>query len=114
MKNTFWKLQANESFACLQIYRELLSLATFFRVYSNSEEVSYLSCQYTYSNLKTTSHIKQKIFLWLKLLENLLLVKYLISVAATLDESKQINFYSPWNNQKTYSFVMISGGKEVH
>ena len=29
--------------ACLQIYRELLSLATFLRVHSNSKEVSYLS-----------------------------------------------------------------------
>ena len=29
--------------ACLQIYQELLSLATFLRVHSNSKEVSYLS-----------------------------------------------------------------------
>ena len=53
--------------ACLQIYWELLSLATFFRVYSNSEEVSYLSCQNTYLNLKTTCHIKLKLFLWTRL-----------------------------------------------
>ena len=43
--------------ACLQIYRELLPLATFSRV-SNSEEVSYLYSQNTYLNLKTTCHIK--------------------------------------------------------
>ena len=57
---------------------------TFFRVHSNSKEVSYLSWQNTYPNLKTTCHIKLKFFLWTKLLENLLLAKYLISVAATL------------------------------
>ena len=69
---------------CLQIHRTLLSLGTFFRVHSNSKEVSYLSWQNTYPNLKTTCHIKLKFFLWTKLLENLLLAKYLISVAATL------------------------------
>ena len=37
-----------------------------------------------YPNLKTTCHIKQKFFLWTKLLENLLLAKYLISVASAL------------------------------
>ena len=70
--------------ACLQIYQELLSLVTFPRVHSNSKEVSYLSWQNMYPNLKTTSHIKLKFFLWTKLLENLLLAKYLISVAAPL------------------------------
>ena len=29
--------------ACLQIDQELLSLATFLQVHSNSEEISYLS-----------------------------------------------------------------------
>ena len=70
--------------ACLQIYRELLSLTTFLRVHSNSKEVSYLSWQNRYPKLKTTCHIKLKFFLWTKLLENLLLTKYLISVAAPL------------------------------
>ena len=37
------KVEKNVTMACLQIYRQLLSLATFFRVHSNSEEVSYLS-----------------------------------------------------------------------
>ena len=71
--------------ACLQIYRELLSLTTFFRVHSNSEQVSYLFWQKTYPNLKTTCHIKLKFFLCTKLLENLLLEKYPISVAAALN-----------------------------
>ena len=71
--------------ACLQIYRQLLSLATFLRVHSNSKEVSYLSWQNTYPNLKTTCHIKLKFFLWTKLLENLLLAKYL---TAPLNKSK--------------------------
>ena len=70
--------------ACLQIYRELLSLTTFLRVHSNSKEVSYLSWQNTYPNLKTTGQTKLKFFLWTKLLENLLLTKYLISVAVPL------------------------------
>ena len=70
--------------ACLQICRELLSLATFLRVYSNSKEVSYLCWQNRYPNLKTTCHIKLKYFLWTKLLESLLLTKCLISVTATL------------------------------
>ena len=73
--------------ACLQIYRELLSLTTFLRVHSNSKEVSYLSWQNTYPNLKTTCHIKLKFFLWTKLIENLLLAKYLISVTAPLTVS---------------------------
>ena len=59
--------------AYLQIYRELLFLTTFLRIHSNSKEVSYLSWQNTYPNLKTTCHIKLKFFLWTKLLENLLL-----------------------------------------
>ena len=25
-----------------------------------------------------------------------------------------MNFYSPWNHQKTYGFLMISGGTEVN
>ena len=69
---------------CLQICRELLSLATFLRVHSNSEKVSYLSWRNTYPNFKTTCHIKLNFFLWTKLLEGLLLAKYLISVAASL------------------------------
>ena len=45
MKSIFRKLEASETLimACLQIYRELLSLTTFLRVPSNSKEVSYLS-----------------------------------------------------------------------
>ena len=70
--------------ACLQIYRELLFLTTFLQVHSNSKGVSYLSWQNTYRNPKATCHIKLKLFLWTKLLDNLLLAKYLISVTAPL------------------------------
>ena len=70
--------------ACSQIYRQLLSLTTFLRVHSNSKEVSYLFDKMRTPNLKTTCHIKLKFFLWTKLLENLLLAKYFISVAAPL------------------------------
>ena len=86
MKNIFRKIQANRSLAMAwEIYRELLPLATYLRVHSNSKEVSYLSWQNKYSNLKATCHTKLKFFLWTKLLENLLIAKYLISVAATLN-----------------------------
>ena len=67
--------------ACLEISQQLLSLATFFWVNSNSKEVSYRSWQNAYPNLETACHIKLKFFLWTKLVENLLLAKYLIPVA---------------------------------
>ena len=74
----------NESFVniCLQIYRESLSLVTFLGIHSNSKEVSCLSWQNTYPNSKTTCHIKLKFFFLTKLLENVLLAKYIIAVAA--------------------------------
>ena len=89
MKNFFRKILVDESLilACLQIYQELLLLMTFLRVHSNSKEVSHLSWQNTYPNLKTTCHINLKFLLWNKLLENLFLIKYLISVAAPLKTS---------------------------
>ena len=69
---------------CVQIYRQLLPLATFLWVHSSSKEVSYLSW-HALPNLKTTCHIKLKFFLWTKLLKNLLLAKYL---TAPLNKSK--------------------------
>ena len=48
------------------------------------KEVSYLSWQNTYPNLKTTCHMKLKFFLWIKLLEKVLLAKNLISATASL------------------------------
>ena len=74
--------------ARLQIYRELLPLATFLRVHLNSKEVSYLSWQKKYPNLKTACYIncyiKTKCLLWTKFLEILVLSKYLTSVATAL------------------------------
>ena len=69
---------------CLQIYQKLLSLATFLGVHSNPEELSCLSLQNTYLNWKITCHINLNFLLWTELLENLLLAKYLISVAVPL------------------------------
>ena len=89
--------------ACLQIYRELLSLVTFLWVHSNSKEVSYLFWQDKYPNLKTTCHIKLKFFLWTKLLENLLHAKYLTSVAVSLTSRPpvitKINSYWKFQDQ---------------
>ena len=65
-------------------FTENYSLAAFLWIHSNSKEVSYLSWQNTYPNSKTTCHIKLKFFLQTKLLENLLLAKYLTSVTASL------------------------------
>ena len=92
--------------ACLQIYRELLSLVTFLRVHSNSKEVSYLSRQNIYPNLKTTGHIKLKFFWWIKLLKNLLLAKYLISAAVPLTYYL-INFHIQYINFFLYNFVNL-------
>ena len=80
-----YKLFTNYLFSYLQIYRQSLSLATFVRVRSNSKEVSSLHWQNRYPNLKATCHIKLKVFLWTKVLESLLLEKYLIPVAPTLN-----------------------------
>ena len=84
---------------CLHIYRELLLLATFLWVYSNSKEFSYFSWQNTYPNLKATCHVKLKLFLWTKLFQNLLLAKYLIYVAAPL------RFWGFWDS---YSYKKFS------
>ena len=75
----------------------------FSRVYSKSKEVSYLSWQNTYHNLKTTWHIKAKYFLWAKLVENLLLTKYLVSVTAPLMAIKNM----PWT-KKVNSFKIAN------
>ena len=98
---------------CLQTYREFLSLATFLRVHSNSKEVSHLSWQNRYPNLKTTYHIKLNFFFWTRLLVSLLLAKYLISVAATLilllTNSTNLIFYSnsrDHNENKTFLLVL--------
>ena len=55
---------------CFQIYLESLLLVTFIQVHSNLKDVSYLSWQNTYPNLKTNCHIRLKFFLLTKLLEN--------------------------------------------
>ena len=59
-----------------------------FSKFIQTQEVSYLSWPNMYPNMKTTCHIKLKFFMWTKLLENLLLAKYLISVTAPLREKK--------------------------
>ena len=60
-----------------------LRLFSYF-IYLNLKEVAYLSWQNRYHNLKTTCQIKLNFFSWTKLLERLLLKKYLISVAVSL------------------------------
>ena len=74
--------------ACLQICRELLLLAIFLRVHSNSKEVTYFPWQNTYPNLKTTCQIKLKFFLWTELLENLL---HAFNYSSILSGTKWLN-----------------------
>ena len=97
--------------ACLQIYGELLLIATFLWVHSNSKEVSYLTWQNTYPNLKTFGHIKLKLFLWTKLLENLLFTKYFISVTAPLNVFQVVKtclLFNPLYISKT-KYCLIKG-----
>ena len=49
------------------------------------KELPHLLWQNKYSNLKTTCHVNPKWSLWAKFLENSLLMKYLVSVAAALN-----------------------------
>ena len=70
-------------FVC-KITENYCHLRLFSEFIQNSEIVSYFSWQNTYSNLKTTCHIKLKYFLWTKPQQNLSLAKYLMPVTATL------------------------------
>ena len=47
-----------------------------------------VTCDFSprYPNLKTTCHIKLKFFLWTKLIEKLLLAKYVISITPPLND----------------------------
>ena len=64
-----------ENYCRLRLFSEFIQ--TQKRYPTSLDKISILT-------LKTTCHIKLKIFLWIKLLEKLLIVEYLISVAATL------------------------------
>ena len=88
--------------ACLQIYQELLSLATFLRVHSNS---AYFSWQNMYPNLKTTCRIKLNFFLWTKLLENALLAKYLISLVTPLNIMSCI--FQNYHNTLSVNLILV-------
>ena len=65
------------------IYRELFRLRLFSELIQTQKRYS-TSLDKIYPNLKTTCHIKLQFFFWVKLLENLLHAKYLISVTAPL------------------------------
>ena len=83
-------------------------LATFLQVHSNSKEVSYISWQNKYPNLKITYYIKPKFFMWTKLPKNLLLAKYLIYVATTLINKKYVLKKYWLNSQKNTSSMCHS------
>ena len=85
-KNIYWKT--------------LLLLAIFLQIHSNSKELSYLSWQNTYPKLEKylSYNIKLKFFLCTKLLENLLLAKYLISIAA--DSTVEVHFRNLFTDRK--------------
>ena len=98
MKNIFRKLYKPMRVWLWLVYKFTKNYcpSQLFWVHSNSEEVSYLSWQNTYPNLKTTCHIKLKFSLWTKLLENLLLTKYLISVTLPLIYCTDITNFLFW------------------
>ena len=78
--------------------------ATFQRINSILKEVFYHAWQNKYPNLKPTSQIKLKLFLWTKLLENLLLAKYLVSVAEALRPPKPTYMFV-WDVKQVLDFV---------
>ena len=84
MKNIFRKKPRVWLWFVYKVAKNNARLQLFPWVHSNSKEVSYFSSQSKCPNLKNTCRIKPKFFLWAKLLENLFLTKYLISVTATL------------------------------
>ena len=95
-------------FVC-KIRENYCHLRLFSEFIQNSEIVSYFSWQNTYSNLKTTCHIKLKYFLWTKPLQNLSLAKYLMLVTATLiisiwkgkrEREKKKEFLTEWKISK--------------
>ena len=101
-------IEANKSLVviCLQNLWEYLSFVTFHRVQSKWKGVSNLPRQNKYFNLKTTCHTKPKLILWTKLLKNLLLANYLISVpVALMSLDKIINKYLDLKLSKLTSFV---------
>ena len=61
-----------------------------------------------YPNSKTTCHIKLKFFLWAKLLENLLLAKYFISVTAPLIMLNNISHSSILWQKYFITFAIVS------
>ena len=77
----FRKLLANTS---LNTKLPKIIVARDFPSSSYPKEVFYLPWQNKYSNLKITCPIKLKWLWWTRLLENLLLTKYFIFVAASL------------------------------
>ena len=64
------------------LFTKLQRTIAVCEIHSNSKELPYLHRQNKYFNLNNICHIKSKLFLWAKLLQDLLLVKDLISVTA--------------------------------
>ena len=98
------------------LFTNLLRIIVACDFWPTSEELSYLSWQNTCFNLSSTCHIKLKFFLWTKLLQNLLLAKYLLSVAALLKtksffiflfENFSFHFISSFSSRSSW-FVNIS------
>ena len=68
----------------------------------------FIQTQNTYPNLKTTSHIRPKLFLSTKYLENSLVVKCLISVAAALRLSWNL-LTKKCKTKINFNFFFLSG-----
>ena len=67
--------------------------------HSNSSKIFYFLWQDRYSSLNTICHIEPKAFLWIKLLKNVLLAKYLLSKPIYWDSS----FIKDWSVESLQS-----------
>ena len=84
-----------------------MSFVNFLRLHSNSKAVFILPLRNKYSNLKTTCHIKPQFLLCTKILVDLLLAEYLISVAVALEKFLSQSFHIIWvqgNSPKSRKF----------
>ena len=107
-KQAITKLSLSLVMACLQIYREWFSLASFLQVHLNWKEVSYFCWQNMCPNPKNICHIKLKYFLWTKDLEKLLHAKYFIPVAATLKSYVHQDCFHPVLSDESIDISVVS------
>ena len=111
MENVFPKLETTKSLVSCSTrickVTENNSYSRLFTEFNQTRKRYYISI----GKLKTICHLKPKLFLSTKLPENLLLMKYLISVSATLTHLLALHPSStPRKHQKTIRFSDVFKG----